>query len=296
MKRLVSGAGVLAVATVAGFWVATQPDPLEPAALDALEMIEADAARGKAVFWAGGCAGCHIAPDAGDDDRPVLSGGQRFASDFGTFIAPNISPDTAHGIGGWTRAEFATAMMRGVSPDGRHYYPAFPYTAYGRADPRDVADLHAFVLTLPESGVASAAHELSFPFNLRRAVGLWKRLHLRDDWVMAEAPTPELARGRYLVEALAHCAECHTPRDRTGGLDTTAWMRGAPNPSGQGRIPDITPAELGWSAQDIALYLESGFTPSFDVAGGSMAAVVRAMARLSADDRDAIAAYLLHLD
>lgn len=296
MRRLALVAAVLAGAAATAFWWLTRPEPLDAATLDRLESLDADPARGAGVFWASGCAACHIAPDAGDSDRPALSGGQRFDTPFGTFVAPNISPDTEHGIGGWTRAEFATAMLLGVSPSGQHYYPAFPYTAYVRAGLQDVADLHAFITTLPESDAPNAGHELAFPFTLRRGLGLWKRLYLTDAWVMTDAPTPELERGRYLVEALSHCAECHTPRDRLGGLDRAQWMRGGPNPSGRGRIPDITPGGLGWSAEDIALYLDSGFTPTFDVAGGTMAAVVRAMARLEPADRAAIAAYLLHLD
>lgn len=110
-----------------------------------------------------------------------------------------------------------------------------------------------------------------------------------------EAPTPELERGRYLVEALGHCAECHTPRNAFGGLDKANWMGGAPNPSGEGRIPNITPAALRWNAAEIAEYLKSGFTPEFDSAGGSMAAVIRNTSQLTDSDRAAIAAYLAAL-
>jgi mono/diheme cytochrome c family protein len=102
----------------------------------------------------------------------------------------------------------------------------------------------------------------------------------------------ELERGRYIVEALAHCAECHTPRNAMGGLDRARWMAGAPNPSGDGRIPGITPAQLDWSAQDIAYYLETGFDPDFDSAGGTMGSVVRNFANLTAEDRAAVAAYV----
>jgi hypothetical protein len=96
------------------------------------------------VFWAGGCASCHAVPEAEGEDRLILAGGRPLASDFGTFIAPNISPDPTHGIGDWTLAEFVTAMQNGISPEGRHYYPAFPYTAYRLATRQDMADLFAF--------------------------------------------------------------------------------------------------------------------------------------------------------
>ncbi|WP_322888942.1 MULTISPECIES: c-type cytochrome [unclassified Yoonia] len=275
----------LAVLAIGAGWVATRPAPLPATALDG---ITPDAARGETVFAIAGCANCHAATDG---PREVLSGGRAFASDFGTFHAPNISSDPVHGVGGWTDLELASAITRGVSPQGAHYYPAFPYTSYIKADLQDVADLIAHMRSLPASNSPSLPHDLRFPYNIRAGLGAWKALYLRDDWV-ADAPTPELERGRVLVEALGHCAECHTPRDALGGLDRSAWMTGAPNPSGEGRIPGITPTALDWSAQDIAAYLQSGFTPEFDSAGGSMAEVIHGTAALSDDDRLAIAAYL----
>jgi mono/diheme cytochrome c family protein len=183
-------------------------------------------------------------------------------------------------------------MQNGVSPEGRHYYPAFPYTSYRQATRQDMADLFAFLQTLPASDRPSEPHEVSFPFTLTRGIGLWNRLHLRDGYVVDGALSEEEARGRYLVEGLAHCAECHTPRDATGGLDLARWMQGAPNPSGTGRIPALTPDELSWSAGEIAAYLNDGFAPDFDVAAGQMADVVRNMANLTPEDRQAIAAYV----
>lgn len=293
MKRALLSVLVLgAVAAGAAIW-ATRPVMLP--ALAFADLDAGDPARGERVFNAAGCASCHAASDAVGDGRLVLGGGQAFVTDFGTFHAPNISSDVTRGIGGWSLPEFANAVMQGVAPDGRHYYPAFPYVAYGRMALQDVADLHAYMGTLPASDAANLPHDLEFPFTLRRGIALWKARYAGRDWVMPDPLSPELERGRYLVEALAHCAECHTPRDRFGGLDTARWMQGAPNPSGQGRIPAITPARLGWSHDDIALYLETGFTPDFDVAGGSMAKVVDAMATLPETDRAAIARYLLAL-
>ncbi|TDK44967.1 c-type cytochrome [Antarcticimicrobium luteum] len=284
-------AAVLAAA--AGWWI-TRARPL-PA--DALASLAGEAARGETVFLAAGCASCHAAPKAtegaeGAEDKPILSGGQQFASDFGTFVAPNISPDPVHGIGGWTVAQFATALKRGVSPEGRHYYPAFPYTAYVRMRDQDIADLWAFWQTLPASDAPSQPHEVGFPFSIRRAVGVWKLLYLRDDWVMGGDADPQLERGRYLVEALAHCGECHTPRGPLGGLDTARWLAGAPNPSGKGTIPSLTPDRLTWDAGEIAYYLETGFTPDYDSAGGHMAAVVGNFGKLTSADRAAVAAYV----
>ena len=295
MRRLAAAVAGLAVLGGGVFWALTRPSGLDADTRRALLAHAADPARGEQVFWAGGCAGCHAAPGLTMTDpverRLILSGGRALVSDFGTFRPPNISMDPVHGIGGWTLEQFATAMLRGVSPDGAHYYPAFPYTSYVRATPQDVADLWAFWQGLPADATPSRAHELAFPFTLRRGIGLWTALNLDPAYVMAPSDDPQIARGRYLVEGLGHCAECHTPRDATGGLDRARWLQGAPNPSGEGRIPPIP--DPGWSAQDIALYLERGFTPSFDVAGGSMADVVVHMARLPASDREAIAAYLV---
>lgn len=254
--------------------------------------LSGDPAKGETVFIASGCASCHAAPNAEGDAKLVLAGGQRFASDFGTFIAPNISTDPEAGIGAWSLEDFASAVKKGVSPDGQHYYPAFPYTAYSLMRDQDVVDLWAYWQTLPADATPSKPHEVGFPFNIRRSVGVWKLLYVTDDWVMTEAATPEIERGRYLVEALAHCGECHTPRDALGGLDRSAWLAGAPNPTGRGTIPSLTPEDLTWGPIEIAYYLETGFTPEFDSAGGHMVAVVENFAKLPASDREAVAAYL----
>ena len=293
MRRVIALLALVGLIALGGWVWLTRPVPLEE---DALAGLEGDAARGEAVFWAAGCASCHAAPETEDEERLVLAGGQRFESPFGTFVAPNISPDPEHGIGAWDFEAFANAMLRGISPEGQHYFPAFPYTAYLRADPQDVADLWAYWQDLPHSEAPDAPHEIGFPFNIRRNLGVWKRLYMDDGWAVAGDLTEQEARGRYLAEALAHCGECHTPRGPLGGLDRTRWLAGAPNPAGDGRIPDIRPGTLGWSQSEIAGYLQSGFTPEFDVAGGSMANVVRSLSQLPREDLDAIAAYLLRVE
>lgn len=289
MRRALILLGLLCLTAAGMFLALTAPTRVTDAEMAGLQ---GDVAAGAHVFWAGGCVSCHAAPDAEGEARLVLAGGRRLVSGFGTFVAPNISPDPTHGIGGWTLAEFVTAMQNGISPEGRHYYPAFPYTAYRLATRQDMADLFAFLGTLPPSDRPSDPHEVAFPATITRGVGLWNRLHLRDDFTIVADLTEEEARGRYLAEALAHCAECHTPRDATGGLDRARWMAGAPNPSGQGTIPALTPDELTWSAGEIAAYLNDGFTPSFDVAAGQMAEVVANLSNLSPEDRQAIAAYI----
>ena len=159
-----------------------------------------------------------------------------------------------------------------------------------------ICDLWAFMQTLPADTTPNRDHELQLPFRLRRGLGLWKRMFLSEEPVIEISSSDEkLLLGRYLVEGPGHCAECHTPRNLLGGLEKDKWMAGGPSPEGEGKIPNITPhpSALGdWSLTDIAYALESGFTPEFDSFGGSMAAVQRNMARLSAADREAIAAYL----
>lgn len=287
MKKALTFLVLLGLVAVAAGLFVTRPRTVEA---ERFASLDGDAVQGEAVFWAAGCASCHKAE--GSEDSLALPGGRRFVTQFGTFVAPNISPDPVHGIGAWSLVEFASAVKNGTAPDGSHYYPSFPYATYTRMTDPDVANLWAFMRTLPPQDRANEAHDLGFPFNIRLTLGGWKMLFLNDDWVLAEATTPELERGRYLVEALGHCAECHTPRNALGGMDTARWMAGAPNPSGKGNIPGIAPGKLDWTVEDIAYYLETGFTPDFDSAGGEMTEVITNMAKLSPEDRRAIAAYV----
>ncbi|MEO0830812.1 MAG: cytochrome c, partial [Pseudomonadota bacterium] len=264
-----------------------------PAAAPDLTGLTGDVTRGEVVFHAAGCASCHAAPRSEGEAKLILAGGQAFPSDFGTFYAPNISPDPEAGIGSWSASDLARAVQKGVSPRGKHYFPAFPYTAYALAEAQDIVDLHAYMATLPADATPSQAHDVSFPFSIRRNLGGWKLLFGRPQWVLGgDGLSETVLRGRYLSEAMAHCGECHTPRNALGGLDRSRWLAGAPDPSGKGRVPNITPAALDWSEEDIAYYLESGFTPEFDSVGGHMASVVENMAQLTPEDRAAIAAYL----
>ncbi len=281
---------LLGLVSAGGLYLMTKPKPLAAAAVADLT---GDAVRGEAVFWAAGCASCHMAEKAEGAAELVLSGGQKFPSDFGTFVAPNISQDPEQGIGAWSLLDLANAITRGVSPEGEHYYPALPYASYAKMELQDVADLYAFLKTLPADPTPSQPHELGFPFNIRDSIGVWKLMFLSDDWALPGNLTPTATRGRYIAEALAHCGECHTPRNMLGGMDTARWLGGAPNPSGEGRIPNITSAKLAWTAADIVQYLTTGFTPDYDSVGGQMAHVVENLARLPEADRQAVAEYIL---
>ena len=255
----------------------------------ALEDIKADPTNGEYVFTASGCASCHI--EKGSQKKFILAGGQAFISPFGTFYAPNVSMSIENGIGAWTRAQFVTAVRSGLSPEGKHYFPAFPYNSYAKMTNQDVVDLWSFWQTLPESENESLTHKIMWPFSIRRNIGIWKVLFQDQNWVADDG-----TRGTYLVEALGHCAECHTPRNSLGAMYTTKWMQGGKNPNGKGRIPAITPNQLNWSSEEITEYLSSGFTPSFDVAGGHMAAVVENTSKLTQEDRILIANYLINLN
>ena len=284
MNKLTIGvAGLLAIGAA---WLLTAPSDINP---DDFAQVTGKAQAGEQVFWATGCASCHAASDG---DPLVLSGGQGLPSAYGTFNAPNISTDPVQGIGGWTLAEFARAIQKGVGREGEHLYPALPYTAYNKLTPQDVADLKAFMDGLPASDQTNTPHDVGFPFNIRRSLGGWKLLFDRQDYVVTNVSTPEETRGRYIAEAMAHCGECHTPRNILGGIKRAEWLAGAPNPDGKGKTPNITPAALTWSSADVVAYLTTGFTPEYDSVGGHMAHVVENMAKLPDSDRAAVAAYL----
>ncbi len=282
-----------AVVVAAALWILSAPKTLPQSAFAGLG--EPDLDRGEQMFWAGGCTSCHAAPRSQGADKLILTGGLSLKSDFGTFYVPNISPDPNAGIGGWTFENFANSMKQGVDAAGRHLFPSFPYTSYTRMTMADLNDLWGFMQTLPASDNVAPGHDVGFPFNIRRAVGLWKLLFLKSGPVLdLPGDDAQIQRGQYLVEGPGHCGECHTPRNMIGGLKLDVWLSGAENPDGEGIIPNITPdgSVKSWSAGDIAYYLESGFTPEFDSVGGSMVAVQFNMAKLPAEDRQAIAAYL----
>lgn len=266
---------------------------------------ERDLENGKIMFFAGGCSSCHAAPASEKCDEPKikekfsLAGGRCLKTDFGTFYVPNISPDKESGIGGWSDADFLRAMKEGVSPEGAHYYPAFPYTSYQRMREKDLLDLKAFIDTLPPVKSDVPDHDLGFPFNIRQSLAVWKWLFL-DGKTFEPDPdkSDALNRGAYLVSGPGHCAECHSPRNLLGAITEEKKYSGGPNPEGEGVIPNITPHETGiadWSEADIVTALETGLTPEFDSFGGSMVKVQENLAELSDDDLAAIAAYLKSL-
>jgi mono/diheme cytochrome c family protein len=296
MKRLILALVLVIALGALAFWLLTSPG-LQRAGLEPIPPGEADLDNGRVMFFAGGCASCHATPQ--QEDRTRLGGGVALTSAFGTFYAPNISPHPRDGIGAWTPEQFVRAMRGGVSPDGRHYYPSFPYTSYQRMNAADLRDMFAFLKTLPAVEGQARTHDLPFVFTFRRGLGLWKLLYL--DGEMYAADTNNSAtwnRGAYLVEGPGHCAECHTERNVFGAMVQDRRYAGGPDPEGKGRAPNITPHETGlkdWSKGDVADVLGSGMNPEGDFVGGAMAAVVRNTSQLSAADRDAVAEYVLSL-
>jgi mono/diheme cytochrome c family protein len=291
LRRLVVLALIAAVVGFGVFWVVTIPATVPASAL-ASHTPNLD--NGKVMFLIGGCASCHATP--GQDDKTKLGGGVGLKSPFGTFYTPNISSDPDLGIGKWTEANFVTAMVKGTSPDGRHYFPAFPYTSYQRIGSGDLRDLFAYLKTLPAVQDKSKPHDVPFPFNIRRTLGGWKFLFL-DGKPFEGNPAKDAVwnRGAYLVNGPGHCAECHSPRNILGGIIASQRFAGGPSPDGDGFVPNITQKGLSLTEEQLIKLLETGETPDGDTVGGEMGKVVANTGKLSAEDRAAIAAYIKSL-
>jgi mono/diheme cytochrome c family protein len=273
------------------FWFVTIPATV-PAS--ALPQRAANLENGKTMFFIGGCASCHATP--GQDDKTRLGGGVGLKSPFGTFYAPNISPDRERGIGTWSEADFVTAMIKGTAPNGQHLFPAFPYPSYQHMKWDDVRDLFAYLKTLPAVTDESKPHDVPFPFNIRRSLGVWKFLFL-DGKTFTPDPAKDAVwnRGAYLVNGPGHCAECHSPRNFLGGIKDSQRFAGGPEPGGDGFVPNITQKGLSMSYDDLLKMLTTGETPDGDTVGGEMGKVVANTGKLGDADRAAIATYIKSL-
>jgi mono/diheme cytochrome c family protein len=285
---------VAVVLGLAALYALTMPSRLPHGAFEP-EMV--NPANGEILFNIGGCASCHATPGQGNPLR--LGGGLPLKSPFGTFKVPNISSDAKAGIGAWTEAQFANAIVNGVGGNGGHLYPSLPYTSYQRMAISDVRDLFAFLKTLPSDPAASQPHELPFPFNIRRLIGLWKLLFL-DGKIFKPNPLkdPEYNRGAYLVEGPSHCAECHCGRNLLGAIKPSQRFAGGADLEGEGWVPNITPHPdglAGGSVDDFAFFLSTGLAPDGASVSGNMREVIRNTSRLSPEDRRAMASYLVSL-
>ncbi len=266
------------------WWLFAEPDVADlelPASPEAV-------ARGEYLVAAGGCVSCH----AGSEDPRSLSGGMALESDFGTFYAPNITPDETTGIGGWTARNFLLAMKHGRTPDGSFYYPAFPYASYAGMTDADVLDMAAYLLAQPAVTASAPEHELP-GWLFRWTIAGWNRL---GALLNPELPVPadaELGRGAYLARHLGHCGECHTPRNALGIADLGREFGGGQLPGGKVEAIDAAALE-DWSEQSFALLLTLGLKPDGEFVGGKMEPVIEHnTSRLTPDDRQAMAAFFM---
>lgn len=252
---------------------------------------------GAYLFNAAGCLTCHTA-----EGGAPLAGGRAFETPFGTFFSPNISPDRQTGIGGWTREQFIAAVKHGTAPDNSAYFPVFPYPSYRLMTDEDAGRIFDYLQTRAPQRQVNREHELPW-WLFRWMMKLWQWWILEDPVpapAAAAADDPVLARGRYLVDALGHCGECHTPRNWAGVAIRSRYLAGTPNGPDGDKVPNITPDRANgigkWDSEDIAYFLESGELPSGDYAGSLMTEVIdNATSKLSDGDRQAIAAYLRSL-
>ena len=257
----------------------------------ALGLAQGDAKRGEYLAKAGGCVGCHTEDREG---ATPFAGGRSLKTPFGTFFGPNITPDEKAGIGRWSEADFVRAMRYGERPDGANLYPAFPYPSFTRITDADLRDLWAYLRTLPPSAQPSRPHELGLLYRARSLLGIWKSLFFKPGACAADpAQSAAVNRGAYLVQALGHCGECHTPRNFLGGPKKGRFLAGGKIPGG-GRASNLTPTHLKkLSDAELADVLSSGLLPDGDVLSEAMGEVVRnTTSQLTKTDLDAVIAYL----
>jgi len=251
--------------------------------------------RGAYLLHAGGCISCHTAE--GEGAKP-LAGGHALVTAFGTFFTPNITPDKASGIGTWSDEDFLRAMQEGLRPDGAHYYPAFPYTAYSGMNRDDVLAIKAYLFSLDPVMQQNREHDLPWYLFSRMLAGAWKFVFFTPERFAPDANgSTNWNRGAYLVRHLGHCGECHTPRNILGAPIVDLELSGNPDGPDGKKVPNITPnKETGigkWSADEIIFFLEIGMLPDGDFVGESMSPVIDDnTGHLTPDDRQAIAEYL----
>lgn len=282
--------GLFSILGAAAFFPAASQAPSET--------VTGDPERGAYVARLGGCQSCHTDTK---NRGPDLAGGVELKSPFGTFYAPNITPDEETGIGGWSDADFIRAMTEGRAPDGSRYYPSFPYTSYTRMTRQDLVDLKAYLDTVPPVKQAVRDHDMRFPYNLRIMLGPWKALFL-DTGEFEPNPEKSAAwnRGAYIVNGPAHCGECHTARNFFGATGAKFALAGTRKGPDGDPVPNITPHPSegigSWSERDIEFALKNGMMPDGDFLGSSMAKVVEnSSSHWTDEDLKAVTKYLRSL-
>ena len=263
--------------------------PQAPAA--AAPEPQGDAKRGAYVFAAADCESCHTDKK---NNGPLLAGGRPMVTDFGTFFAPNITPDRTNGIGSWSYEDFHRAIRNGKGKGGELLYPVFPYPSFSGMTDQDIADLWAYLKTVPLAAVPSKPHKIKAPFGFRPLLLGWRVLYFhKGPLAPAAGLNPQQQRGRYLSEAVVHCQECHSPRGGLGGIEKAKAYAGNPVGPDDQNAPNLTPTGIGKLTQaDLREMLSSGMTPDGDFLGSGMADVVEGTSKLTQADRDAIIAYI----
>jgi mono/diheme cytochrome c family protein len=255
----------LAICLLVG-WISTATAQGTPASATEL-------ARGKYVFGATGGCGCHTVPKG-----PANAGGRKYEGPFGTVYATNITPDPKTGIGSWTDEQIITAIRLGRRPNGERLLPVHPFTVFNGMAEEDLKALTAFLRTVKPVNRPNQAKKITVPLFESVFLPAWLAAFAPKETPPPKAPTSGQARGEYLVRAVGHCGECHTPRTMTMATDNSRFLGGTPKGPEDQAMPNITPDRdtgIGkWSVEEIADYLGSGNKPDGDVAGGLMLEVI----------------------
>jgi len=295
-RRTTAAIAFVVAVAAASFWWLTRPDPLPATAIPAHTV---DRANGEVLYHAGSCFACHKPPD-GAANPTLPSGGTPFKTPIGVFYPQNLTPDPETGLGRWSEADFVNAMTRGLAPDGRHYFPAFPYTAYRAMPVTELLDLRAYLMGLQAVKAVHPPHTVPQLGLARRGVGLWKKIALaRPPFAPASEGSDAWKRGAYLVNAPGHCGECHTPKSWLMIEDLRHHMAGGPHPGGEGKVPSLRGLVAREKYEDVSnltLALQNGEELGYeDLSSGGMAAIQENLAKLPESDVRAIADYLLSL-
>jgi mono/diheme cytochrome c family protein len=259
-------------------------DPPPPASFD-----PALVARGAQLAAVGNCHDCHTAAQGKE-----FAGGRPLYTPFGVVHGTNITPDPETGIGRWSEAAFRRALHEGVDRDGQHLYPVFPYDHYTKLTDDDVAALYAFIMTRDPVSARTPPNRVSFPYNVRAFIGVWKNLYFEPGRFTPDpSQNAQWNRGAYLVEGAGHCGACHTPRNQLGaevkerkfaGGETGSWHAPALNRD--------SPSPVPWTVAALDTYLRTGLPDDHAIAAGPMAPVVRNLSTVSAEDTKAMAVYV----
>jgi mono/diheme cytochrome c family protein len=297
-KRNIASLAVLALAGFGVFWVASAPHPLTDADIPA---HTANVENGKLLYNIGGCISCHAAgPQVKDAAADSPAGGKALVTPIGTLYPPNITPDNETGIGKWSDLNFINAMQKGLSVDGQHLIPAFPYTSYVHMSMGDVLDIKAYLASLPAVKNPNTPHDVFALPIIRRGLGLWKLIGLDDaTWQPNAKQTVSWNRGAYLVQGPGHCSECHTPRTLFMSSDSSRLFQGGPHPEGKGRVPslrDLSGRGRYKDQADLILAFQNGEEMGYDkMSSGGMGDVRKHIASLPEADVAAIAEYVMSL-